>query len=378
MMQLLISNPSISCVNPQWDMSNRPIIELLANWLDQAGFIVELIENKNDPNKLNLIAHSHELVNNNTQPGLVFSGHTDTVPIDEALWQTNPFELIDKNNRYYGLGSTDMKLFFAFVFEAIRTLNPKQILRPICIIATADEETTMAGAKTIAELKPFHSSKVIVGEPTSLKPVYAHKGMMTEAIIIHGQTGHSSDPGRGNNAIDASLLVLQALTQWRQKWQSQHQNLRFEVSQPTLNFGCIHGGDNPNRICGHCELQYDLRPLPGMDLDEIKQAIHQTATQALSNTEFKLEFKALFEGIPAFTLDPNSNFLHQAESITGEAGITVAFGTEAPFWQQLECDSIVLGPGSINQAHQANEYLEQANIKPMIGFIKEFIRHYCF
>ncbi len=377
MMSELIASPSVSCINAQWDMSNRAIIQLLAKWLGEAGFQIELIENKDDPNKLNLLAHSHEMVEHNRNPALVLTGHTDTVPYDEALWQTDPFRMTEKNNRFYGLGSSDMKLFFAFVFEALRNIDLSQLKKPISIIATADEETTMNGAKTIAEIKPFQSSKVIVGEPTSLHPVYSHKGMMTEAIIIKGQTGHSSDPQRGNNAIDASLVLLQALTAWRSKWQAKYHDNSFKVAQPTMNFGCLHGGDNPNRICGQVEFQYDIRPLPGMDLASIKAEIHQVAQQALQDTHFKLEFRSLLEGIPAYALDKNSSFLKQAESITGNKGITVAFGTEAPFWQQLGSETIVLGPGDIAQAHQANEYLDQAMIKPMITHLQGFIKQLC-
>lgn len=380
MMKQLIACPSISCFDPKLDMSNRAIIELLANWLQQAGFNVELIENINNQQKLNLIAHSptpNSSSKNQARPGIILTGHTDTVPFDEHLWESDPLKLVEKNNRLYGLGSADMKLFFALALDAIAGLDLKQCKHPICIVATADEECSMDGAKTIATQAQLRHAKVVIGEPTSLTPVYSHKGMMTEAIIIKGSSGHSSNPKLGTNALEASTHMLHALLDWRNRWQKKHIDLRFQVSEPTMNFGCIHGGDNPNRICGQCEFQYDLRILPGMDNEEIKQQIHDVVITSTQGMNIDIEFKSLFDGVAAYELNTNSEIYQQAEKITNKPAKTVAFGTEAPYWQSLNCDAIILGPGHIAQAHQANEYLDQTMIKPTIKQLQQFIQLNC-
>lgn len=380
MMQQLIACPSISCFDPSLDMSNRPVIELLANWLDQAGFSIQLIENHDNPEKLNLIAHSPASVSRSNPaagPGLILSGHTDTVPFDEYLWNSDPFSLTNRNNRFYGLGSADMKLFFALALDALRTLDYSRFQRPLTIVATADEETGMGGAKTIALQKHFDGARVIIGEPTAMTPVYSHKGMMTEAIIIKGRSGHSSEPGLGSNALEAGTIMLKALLDWRNHWQQQHQNLSFKVSHPTLNFGCIHGGDNPNRICGQCEFQYDLRLLPGMNYEEVTQIIHNLVIASLSGLDVEIEFKSLFEGVAAYALNSESRFLKQVESVTAKVPETVAFGTEAPYWQALNCEAIILGPGNINQAHQPDEYLDQSFIEPTIRQLQQLIKLNC-
>jgi len=229
----------------------------------------------------------------------VLSGHTDTVPFDAGRWQHDPFVLTEADQRLYGLGTADMKAFLALAIEACRGLRAADLREPVMLLATADEETSMSGAKALVERGEPHARHAIIGEPTGLQPVRMHKGIMMEAIRLQGRSGHSSDPALGNNALEAMYRVIGAILDWRAELQARHINEQFAVPVPTLNLGHIHGGDSPNRICGACELQIDLRPLPGMDIGELREELHLRTSQALVDSGIEASFEALFDGIPA-------------------------------------------------------------------------------
>lgn len=371
MIRSLIETPSVSCVSPSLDMGNLAVIEQLANWLQPLGFKTE-IQKLKDPNKANLIATM-----GSGSGGLVLSGHTDTVPCDETLWSSSPFKATEKNNRIYGLGTADMKAFLALSIEAATSFDAHQFQQPLIIIATADEETSMAGAKAIADAGYPKARFAVIGEPTSLKPIRAHKGMMMEAIRLTGQAGHSSNPALGHNALEAMYLVIGELMKWREELQAKHKNPFFEIPVPTMNFGHIHGGDNPNRICGSCELQIDIRPLPGMKLEDLRVELKQRLTALLKEQDIKLETIPLFEGITAVETSAESELVKMCEKLTGHTAASVAFGTEAPFYNQMGMDSVILGPGSIDQAHQPDEFIELASIDPTVDILKQLIAQFC-
>jgi len=367
----LINTPTVSCVSPDIDMSNLPVIELLANWLEPLGFKTE-IQYLNDNKKANLIATL-----GSGSGGLILSGHTDTVPCDEKLWSSSPFELTERNNRLYGLGTSDMKSFLALAIEAATHFDAKNFQQPLIILATADEETSMAGAKAIAEAGYPKARFAVIGEPTGLKPIRAHKGMMMEAIRLTGQSGHSSNPNLGHNALEAMHQVITELMKWREELQTKHKNPFFEIPVPTMNFGHIHGGDNPNRICGSCELHIDIRPLPGMQLDDLRAELKTRLKAVLKDQKIKLETIPLFEGIAAVETPAESELVTICEKLTGHTASSVAFGTEAPFFKQMGIDAVVLGPGSIDQAHQPDEYIELASINPTVDILKQLIAKFC-
>lgn len=370
MMQQLIATPSISCVNPAIDLSNLPVIQLLANWLDTLDFQVEIMPVATG--KANLIA-----TRGRGSGGLVLAGHTDTVPYDEHRWQHDPFKLTDADNRFYGLGTSDMKAFLALAIEAAISFNHNDYQRPLIILATADEETTMDGAKALVKASQPQARYAIIGEPTGMKPVRMHKGILMEAIRITGLAGHSSNPDLGHNALEAMHQVMAELMRWRSELQQRYRNSLFEVPVPTMNLGHIHGGDNPNRICGHCELHIDIRPLPGMSLDELRHELKQRLQQVLPERGFNLETYPLFSGTPAMETHAESAIITTAEQLTGHSAGSVAFGTEAPYLSQLGIDTLVLGPGNIDQAHQPDEYLEQDKIKPTVELLRKFIYQFC-
>ena len=372
----LLSTPSISCTSADIDQGNLHVINQLADWFENLGFHCEIQPIDGKKNKANLIA---TLGTGNN--GLVLAGHTDTVPFDENRWQVEPFALTEKDDRFYGLGSCDMKSFFAVILEALKPVDLNKLKQPLIILATADEETSMAGAKAIAK----HASQLginnarfaVVGEPTNMQPVRMHKGMMMEAIQLTGQAGHSSNPALGNNALEAMHKVISELLEWREELQRKYHNPMFEVPVPTMNFGHIHGGDNPNRICGSCELQIDVRPLPGMKVTELRTEMQQRLKNVLSNTGIHFKTVALFDGVDAMETGKHSELVKLAEKMTGTESQAVAFGTEAPYYNALGIETIVMGPGSINQAHQPDEYIETKILNPAVDVIRQLIVHYC-
>ena len=368
----MIALPSISSLDPAWDQSNRPVVDLLANWLSDLGFSTEIIPVSNNPEKVDLLASA-----GTGEGGLVLSGHTDTVPYNEEAWDQDPFKLQERDNRFYGLGTSDMKSFFPIILEVVRELDLKKLKNPLLILATCDEESTMAGAKALVASQRTLGRYALIGEPTGLKPVHMHKGILLETIKLIGKSGHSSDPALGINALEGMNTVINNLIQWRSDLQSRHQNASFKVPVPTLNFGCIHGGDNPNRICGDCEMQIDLRLLPGMDIETSRASLRQQVMESIDGTGLEVEFDCIFPGLPAMETDVNADIVKMAERLSGETSGTVAFGTEGPYLNSLDMQTVVLGPGDIEQAHQANEFLSMDRIEPMKQIVREMIKHYC-
>jgi acetylornithine deacetylase len=366
----LIAAPSVSCTQPSLDQSNRAVIDLLAGWLGNLGFACDI--QQVSPGKFNLLATY------GTGPGgLVLSGHSDTVPYDDALWKTDPLKLTEVDGRWLGLGSCDMKGFFALAIEALQPLLDKPFKQPLIILATCDEESSMSGAKALAAAGGTLGRAAVIGEPTGLKPIRLHKGVMMERIEILGRSGHSSDPSLGHSALEAMYDAIGALKNLRQQWQEKYRNPQFSVPAPTMNFGCIHGGDNPNRICGQCSLEFDLRPLPGMDPEMLRSAIRQKLQPLAELHQVKIDYAPLFSEVAPFEQNADAELVRVAERLTGHTAEAVAFGTEAPYLQRLGCETIVLGPGDIACAHQPGEYLEMSRLQPTVRLLRQLIEHYC-
>lgn len=368
----LIAIPSVSCTHPDWDMSNRGVCELLAEWFDRIGFQCELQAVPDSPGKFNMLA-----VKGQGNGGLVLAGHSDTVPCNPELWQQDPFQLMDRDQRFYGLGATDMKGFFPIVLAALEQLSDREFLRPVIVLATADEESSMSGARALVDQDRPKARYAVIGEPTGMRPVRMHKGILMDGIRLTGQAGHSSNPALGRNALEAMSVVMADLLTFRSELQQRHRHSGFAVDAPTLNLGCIHGGDNPNRICGQCELHFDLRFLPGMKLNDLRAEIQQRIAPIADRYGVTCDYRHLFEGIESFEQNANTELVRMAEELTGDAAESAAYGTEAPFFQELGMETIVLGPGSIDQAHQPDEYIDQKYIEPAINVIRRLVEKTC-
>jgi acetylornithine deacetylase len=270
-----------------------------------------------------------------------------------------------------------MKGFFPVIMEAVEALLDKEFKEPLIVLATADEETSMQGARTLAVAGKPRARSAIIGEPTGMQPVRTHKGIMMDTVRLLGESGHSSDPALGNNALDAMHAVIGDLIKFREELKTRYHNDLFAIPYPTLNLGSIHGGDNPNRICGHCELAFDVRLTPGMHIDTVRAEIRDRITSITDPLQIQFELLPIFEGVPAFLAEENSELLRTAEELTGHSGTSAAFGTEAPFLQQLGMDTIILGPGNIDQAHQPDEYMSVSMINPCINLLRELIGRHC-
>ncbi|HKK56387.1 acetylornithine deacetylase [Marinobacter sp.] len=372
MLAQLVAQPSISSASPEWDHSNEPVVGILAEWLEPMGFEVEILDVPGMPGKVNMIATLGR-----GSGGLVLAGHTDTVPFDDKRWQSDPFQLSERDNRWYGLGTCDMKGFFPLAIEAAKAFVGQKLQQPLIILATADEESSMNGARALAEAGRPEARYAVIGEPTGLKPVRMHKGIMMERLVFEGQSGHSSDPGLGRNALEGMHEALGHLLALRSGWQEQYSNPNFRVQVPTLNLGCIHGGDNPNRICARCELQFDLRPLPGMDMDALRQSILKSLQPVADSRGLTMEFAPLFDGVPPFETAEDAELVRVCEKLTGHTAEAVAFATEAPWLQKLGLETLVMGPGSIDQAHQPDEFLALSQLDPAISILQGLIRRFC-
>ena len=368
----LVSTPSVSSTDPGWDQGNRAVIDLLAGWLENMAFNVEIQPVTPGGGKANLIA-----TRGSGPGGLVLSGHTDTVPFDEGRWQSDPLGLSERDNRLYGLGSTDMKGFFPLALAAASTFNDMAFKQPLILLATADEESSMAGARQLAASGRPLGRAAIIGEPTSLVPVRMHKGIMMESVTVTGRAGHSSNPELGNNALDGMHAVISDLMTFREQLAKRYNNDFFSVAFPTLNLGCIHGGDSPNRICGKTALHFDLRMTPGSSNSGVRGEIEGRLEGLAETLGLNIELNALIESIEPFEQAADSELVRLAETLTGYQAESVAFATEAPFLLALGMETVVMGPGSIDRAHQPDEYLELEQIQPCIALLEQCIRHYC-
>lgn len=365
----LISTSSISSTDARWDEGNEQVIAKLADWLSALGFSIQIEQVA--PNKQNLIAKL-----GSGEGGLLLAGHSDTVPFDEGRWNYNPHALTQVNNRFYGLGTADMKGFFAFIYEAVKNVDWSKQTKPLYVLATCDEETTMLGARHFTENAPFKPDYCIIGEPTSLVPIRAHKGHVANAIRVT-ESGHSSNPALGVNAIEIMHEVLFALMQLRDRLIKEYHHPGFEIPTPTLNLGHIHGGDSPNRICGCCELHYDVRPLPGISLDGLDNLMHDALREVQQKWPGRIELVPLHDPIPGYECAHDHPFIHGISEICEQEAQTVNYCTEAPFLQQV-CPTLVLGPGSIDQAHQPDEFLAFEFIDPTVRVLSRAMQKYCF
>ncbi len=372
MLSRLISIPSVSSVNPQWDQSNRPVLEPLADWLAAAGFRVEWLDIPGHPDKANLLGTL-----GSGPGGLVLAGHSDTVPFDAALWRHDPLRLTEDGGKLYGLGTSDMKSFLALAIEAARGLDAGRLKHPLMILATADEESSMHGARALVEAGRPLGRYALIGEPTGLRPVRAHKGVMAEIVRLVGQSGHASDPSLGNSALEGMHEVLTGVLAWRDDLKREHRDPAFAVAWPTLNCGHIHGGDNFNRICGQCELHVDIRPLPHQDPAELREALRRCVSGVAERRGLDWSVEPLFESIPPADTPSTAAIVQASEAITGHAAETANFGTEAPYFNAMGMQTVVLGPGDVAQAHQPDEFLAVDRIEPMLGVLRALIRRFC-
>lgn len=372
MIGALVAERSSSSADPRFDLGNRRVVELVAGWARGLGFACELRESGEREDKVNLVATL-----GSGDGGLVLAGHADTVPWDEGKWRGDPFRVRDVDGALVGLGTADMKSFFALALAAVSRVDPKKLRHPIILLATYDEESTMAGARALVASRAVSAAHAIIGEPTLLRPVRMHKGALMEVLRLEGKSGHSSDPAHGRSALEGMQLVMTALLAFRDELQRTHRHDGFAVPVPTLNLGAIHGGDSPNRICAECELRFDLRALPGMDVAAARAELRARAEAAVAGRGLVVTWRSAHTGSSPFEVSATATVVRTVAELTGSEPMSVAFGTEAPYLAQLGMDVVVCGPGDIGRAHQPEESLDLAAIEPAVTLYHRAIERLC-
>jgi acetylornithine deacetylase len=372
MLRQLIAAPSVSSPDLRFDQSNRSVIDRLAEWAAELGFAVRIESLPGDSGKANLIATLGE-----GEDGLVLSGHTDTVPYNAERWTDDPFVLTEREGRLYGLGTADMKGFFAAALHAVERFDPAALRQPITILGTADEESTMNGARALAESGERFGRYAIIGEPTGLQPIRKHKGVFYVQVAVGGRAGHASNPALGVNAIEGLQRVLVALQSWRDTIGNRHHDEDFEVPAPTLNFGRISGGDSPNRICDACTLDVDIRLLPGMERQAVVSELRNVVADALDGGPWTFDLRAVGGYANAFSGPTDAEFSEAVETLCGCSAKSALFGTEAPYLAELGLQTLVLGAGDIAVAHQPDEYVTMAAIDRATDVYARLIQRFC-
>ena len=305
--------------------------------------------------------------------GIILSGHTDVVPASAKEWSSNPYEATEKNNKIYGRGSCDMKGFIACTL-ALAPYFAKQILKkPIHFSYTYDEETACQGAPIM--LKEFKKRKIdcsvcIIGEPTSMKAIEAHKGCYEYSTHFTGLAGHSSAPGKGVNAIEYATRFINKLMELREELKKKiPKNSIFNPPYTTLQIGRIKGGLARNVIADQCVVDWELRPVipeDGVFVNKIMDNyIKDTLLPEMKKIYPKSNIKKEVIGeIVGFNKEEKSEAVNLVCNLSGDnSRDVVSFGTEAGLFQELGISTVVCGPGSIEQAHKVDEYVSYDQLK---------------
>lgn len=368
----LIQIPTISSDDKKLDHSNNTFIDLLSNYFFDLGFSIEKNQIPNT-NKFNMLASTGPGIG-----GLLLSGHSDTVDYDINTWTKDPFTLTEIDNKFYGLGAVDMKGFFAFILDVVSSINIKKIVKPLYILATANEETDMSGARYFSKFNIIQPNCIIIGEPTSLKLITGHKGHMSYSIQVIGKTGHSSNPEDGINSIEIIYDIITNLLFLKKYFQKNYQNKNFSISYPTINLSSIHGGNAINRICSLCTLNFEIRSIPELTVTQIEILIQDKLQPIIKKYPNRVFVKNLFSSVSAYKCSNKNNIIKIVEQLCQLNGNeTVNYCTEASFLGKV-APTLILGPGSIEQAHQPDEYLDFSFIESTKNILANLIYEFCY
>ena len=315
--------------------------------------------------------------------GVVLSGHTDVVPVAGQPWQSDPFTLTERDGRLYGRGTSDMKSFIALALALMPDMLAAGLKRPLHLALSYDEELGCLGApRMIADIaanlpKP---ALVIVGEPTRLKLGNRHKGCYGFQIDIQGRDGHSSATHRGVNAITHAAAVVDFIEAIAERHRREGPfDEGFDPPYTTLNVGEIAGGSAVNIIARHCRLGWEFRPIPAVDPGRVIAEVETYLAEVLRPrlTARAPEAKAEMWAdcvVPPLVPRADSPGADLMRRLTGaNETIGLAFATEAGQFQEIGIDAIVCGPGSIEQAHQPDEFIELSQIAEGEAFLRRLI-----
>ena len=351
--------------------SNAPMIARIAAELTPLGFLLRRHEYVDDAGvaKVNLIAVSRE----GEAPGLALVGHSDCVPFD-AAW-TEALTLTEKEGKLYGRGAADTKSFIACAIIAASQVDLKALKRPLALVFTADEEVGCAGAKRLVDAKLLAPKFAIVGEPTELTPIRAHKGYALAEIEVHGREGHSAYPATGAPAILKAAQLLNRIEDLSRSLERER-NDDFEPPFTTINVGLISGGKAKNIIPGLCRFTLEWRPVPGQPSERVLDVV-KAAARAISE-EQGVDIKVIpLRGDKGVDTRRDSTLVKFLEAESGKASSTVPFGTEAPQLTEMGAEAVVFGPGDIRVAHRTGEFVPVADLEKCVPILVKAIRKFC-
>lgn len=342
--------------------SNLEMIAYLANRLEDCGAQVDVLTDKSG-RKANLFA----TLGPQRDGGIVLSGHSDVVPVTDQNWATDPFKMVERDGLIFGRGTCDMKGFIAATV-AMAPLFARQVRdRPLHFAFTYDEETGCIGAGHLVQklkARPIKPSLAIIGEPTSMRIIEGHKGCYEYSTHFQGLEGHGSTPDLGVNAIECAVRYVGRLLDLRGDLKRMAPTRsRFEPPWTTVNIGALNGGHVHNVIAPKARVDWEMRPVQASDADFVKGALMTYCDEVLLPSmrsvypDAFIETEVIGEVEGLIPTDKNEA-LKIVSELTGVNGAdVVSFGTEAGLFQSLGMDVVVCGPGSIEQAHKADEFI---------------------
>jgi acetylornithine deacetylase len=362
--------------------SNMELIDHVQEWFKQHDLLMRLTRHPNEE-KTNLFA-TLPAHNGSMDGGIVLSGHTDVVPVDGQQWNTNPFAAVQHDGKVYGRGACDMKGFLAVALALVPEFRKLKLSCPVHFALSYDEEIGCQGAPLmIADLEAagIRPAACIVGEPTDMRPVVAHKGIQTFRCRVRGHAAHSSLTPQGCNAIEyAAQLICHIRSVADGFRQSGPFDNKFDVPFTTVSTNMINGGIAHNIIPAHCEFYFEFRHLPNVKPREVMDRINAYVRDELlprmqrERTSAEIEIDHLAQA-PAFESNEESSINQLIRSISGDKEIhKVAYATEAGLFQNAQIPTIVCGPGNIEQAHRANEFVTLEQLKKCEEFLLAIVQ----
>ena len=354
-LRALIGFPSVS------SRSNLDIAGYIEAYLQAEGIAVTRIPAPNEP-KTSLLA----TIGPADRPGIMLSAHMDVVPSDGQDWTSDPFTATLRDGRVYGRGSSDMKGFLAVVLAHVPQFRKGALAAPVHLAFSYDEELGCLGAPALAEAAsrlPCPPALCIVGEPTGMKVVRAHKGKIARRVTFHGRGGHSALPHKGANAVEAAARFAARLSALDERLAAEgRRDAAFDPPRSTLHIGSLHGGGALNLVPDSAVLEFELRHLPSEQVAPLLAEIDAVLAAESGQLKEKHADGATSEDIiayPALDLAAGHPALAAIGALAGDPapGTTVSYGTEAGIFQASGIASLVCGPGDIGRAHKADEWI---------------------
>ena len=360
--------------------SNLELIEYVISLLEPHRITFELTRDSSNK-KANLFA----TLGDSKAPGIVLSGHTDVVPVDGQDWSSDPFRAEIRDRKLYGRGVCDMKGFVALCLSRIQNILDADLPLPVHFAFSYDEEVGCLGVpKLLDALKkhPVQPKACVIGEPTGLQPVRAHKGMFFKRCHVHGKSVHSALVNQGVNAVTAAAKIIAKIDEVQQRIMEKGPfDAAFDPPYTSLHCGVIHGGTVNNIIPSHCQFDFEVRNLPHESPEgyfEEVRAYAENVIQAnmqVSDPGTGIEWQSLaeFPGMDTPQNDPLINMVSRVLNLDAPAG-KVCYGTEGGHYQMFGIPAVICGPGNIEQAHKPDEYIDLEQIEQAGKFMDDLIR----